>query len=165
MPDQTPMPLQDPIASPRPSGRGDPPEGYITQPWIYYFTSIGGTVSAGPTRLTAVSLTAQAASIGATSIGSGAPTSGLYRLTYYAHITTAATVSSSLTVTFGWTDGGTNLNISGSAITGNTTTTVGTGTAMVHNDQASPLTYATTYASVGATSMQYALYVVLEQVA
>ena len=46
----------------------------------------------------------------------------------------------------------------------NTTAKVLTGSWVLRVDQTTTITYATTYASVGATPMQYRLDVVVEQV-
>jgi hypothetical protein len=150
-----PFPAKDPIAQPR--------TGLVTDPWIEWLTALIGDVDASPARLQTVTLTLQGASIGTTSIPFGALDTGLYRVSYYARITRAATTSSSLTVTLGWTEGGISLTSAGAAMTGNTTGTVQSGTLLIRIDAASPVSYATTYASVGATSMQYRLDVLLEQ--
>lgn len=161
-----PIPIADPIARPAdPNKRKDPAAGIITDAWVKYFTSLGQTVSQSSVRIQALSLTGQSASIGATDLSGGALSDGLYRVTYYARITRAGTVSSSLTVTIGYTDGGAAPSFSGAAMTGNTTTTVQSGTVLIHSDSASPITYATTYATAGATSMLYRLDLLLEQIA
>jgi len=140
---------------------------FISDSWTKYFTTQSTDISASPSRVATVELSGQHASIATTSI-SGDLLSGLYRVTYYARITTPATTgaaTSSLTMTFAWTDGGVSPTISGSAMTGNTTTTVQSGTILVRIDQGSPITYATTYASDTAGQMQYQLDIVLEDVA
>lgn len=161
-----PMPLQDAIASPRnprtQPGKSDPNEGKITDAWLRYFQDQGQAVNESATRAGLVELSTQSASIGATDMTGGTAASGLYRINVMARITTAATVSSSLTLSFAWTDHAVAQTYSGSAITGNTTTTWQSNMFMIYSDSVSPITYATTYASVGATAMQYQLYVVLE---
>ena len=114
---------------------------------------------------TPVSLTTQAASISTTPIPSQTLAAGIYRVSVFAAITQAATVSSSLTVTITFTHNGLSKSLSGVALTGNTTTTVQSNTFLIHIDGSSPVSYATTYASAGATPMQYALDVILERVA
>ena len=49
-------------------------------------------------------------------------------------------------------------------MTGNTLATTTSLSAIISVDDATTITYATTYASVGATTMQYRLDVVCEQV-
>ena len=167
-PEPVPMPLSDPIARPRRQGlrpgERDPLEGLLTLPWVNFMTDREDAITAAPRRLSVVTLTGQGASIGATDIPTQSLGAGLYRITYYARITRPATTSSSLTVTFGWTESGVSLSQSGAAMTGNTTTTQQNGSLLVLSDDASPITYATTYASVGGTSMQYRLSIVLEKV-
>lgn len=131
-----------------------------TRQWLL---SVTGRVQQSPLVLAAVALTTQAAAIGATAIPLGALAPGTYRVTYYARITQAATVSSSLTVTLQWTDGGIGQTATFPAMTGNTTATSQTNVILVNIDQGTSLTYSTAYASVGATAMQYALTVVPEQ--
>jgi len=163
---QVPIPLSDPIARPKRAqyGKGvDPQEGHLTDAWTAWFTQLTQTTEGSPQRVASVTLTAQAASIGATDMSTGALSAGLYRISYYARITQAATTSSSLTVTLDWTDGGVSPSFSGAAMTANTVTTFQSETKIIKVDALSPIRYSTTYASVGATPMQYALRVVLEE--
>lgn len=151
-----PFPGKDPIA--------DRHTGRVTDPWAEWLSSLSQTVDTTPARLAEVTLTTQGAAIGTTGIPSGALAAGLYRVSWYTRITRAATTSSSLTVTIGWTESGVSLTTSGAALTGNTTGTVQSGSVLIRIDQGTPVTYATAYASSGATSMQYRLDVVLERV-
>jgi hypothetical protein len=164
-----PIPLSDPIARPPRKEyverkQRDPQEGQITQPWVDYFTDQGQTQTLAPTRQATVELTGQSASIGATDLTGGTFSAGLYRVTYYARVTQAATTSSSLTVTLDWNEGGVTPSFSGAAMTGNTTTTVQSETQLVEIANLSAIRYSTTYASVGFTVMLYKLSVVVEQV-
>lgn len=140
------------------------PNGLVALSWLNWFTSLQTDVGAAPVRRKTVTLTGQAASIGATAIPLGSLASGLYRVSYLARVTTPATTSSSLVVTVGFTNGGVACSLSGTAMTGNTTSTVQSGSQLVAIDRASPVTYATTYASVGATAMVYSLWLVFEEV-
>ena len=115
-------------------------------------------------QLGSVSLTGQGAAISATPVPMPDLTAGLYRVSYYARITTAAVTSSSLTITIGWTDGAITMSQAGAAITGNTTATQQNGTFFFRNDANASITYTTTYASNGAGEMKYSLYVVVEAV-
>jgi hypothetical protein len=163
------LPVSDPIARPRrkdlPPGMKDGLEGTITDPWIRYMQTLQTVVSAQPQRISLMELDTQGASIGATALPTPTLTEGLYRITWYAAITRAGSVSSSLTVTLAWTDRAIAKTYSGAAIVGNTTATVQSQTQMVRSDANSPITYATTYADGGgAVSMQYALDLVVELV-
>ena len=134
----------------------------IADGWLRYLVAQAQITSQGPNQVAApTSLTGQSASIGATSIVPGQVASGLYRLAYYARVTQAATVSSSLTVTLGWTDHGQALTVSGAAMVANDVTIPQSGTIMVYLDALTPITYATTYASAGGQAMLYQLYVLL----
>ena len=162
-----PIPLQDAIAKPRKRGlrpeEKDYNEGRITDAWVKYFQDQTNTFSTSPNRVGSAQLTTQAASISTTSVSTASLPAGLYRLSYYARISRAATVSSSLIVTLGWTDDAVTVTASGVAMIGNTTATAQGASFMVEIDQASPIVYSTTYASVGGTTMQYKLDVVVEQ--
>jgi len=162
----------DPIVTPRPRPGANLSsamrqflkdiEWPISTSWSRYLVAQAQVTSQGPNQVAApVSLTGQSASIGATSIAPGQVASGLYRLAYYARITQGATTSSSLIVTLGWTDHGQALTASGTAMTANTVTTFQSGTLMVYLDALTPITYATTYASVGGQAMTYQVYVLL----
>ncbi len=138
--------------------------GRLTEKWIDWFSSLNVRQNTIAQRLRTVTLETQSASIGTTTIPLGALGAGLYRVTTYVRITRPATTSSSLTVTVGWIETAITLTLSGAAIVGNTTSSVQTNTYLVRIDAASPVTYSTTYASVGGTTMQYRLDLVLERV-
>ena len=150
-----PIPHFDPIVQ---------PTRFLTEVWERWFDQLQIILEAAAVRVGGVSVSAQGASIAATDFSDGALDAGLYRISYYARITQAATVSSSLIIGFDWTDGGVSQSFTGAAITGNTTATSQSGSVLIHVDALSPVRYSTTYASVGATSMQYDLYITLEEV-
>jgi hypothetical protein len=138
--------------------------GLVRRTWQVWFRNLTNTVNDAPSRIQTISLVGQAASIGTTSIPSTTLTAGLYRVTWYLRISTAAGTSSSVTVTLGWTDDTVTMSLSGAAVTGNTTATSQTQTSLLAVDNASPVTYATTYSSSGSPAMQYALDITLEAV-
>lgn len=157
------MPTDAPLEQPGLQGKSS---GLISSDWYrWLFALAARSQSAASVLGTPTKLTTKAASISATPLTVPALNGGLYRVSWYARITQAATVSSSLTVTIGFTESGLALTEPGAAITGNTTTTVQSGSVFIRTDAAAPITYATTYASSGATPMQYRLDVVCEQVA
>lgn len=108
-------------------------------------------------------LTAQAASIASTPFTIGTIAAGLYRLSWAMRITTAATVSSSLAIGFSWTETAVSLTHTDAAITGNTTTTIQSGMVMIRSDANAPIQYIFTYASVGATPMQFRADLLVER--
>ena len=136
----------------------------LSEGWGYFLTTLLNIVNICPSRQGSAEAHLQNASIAATDLTDGTFGAGLYRLTYYARVTKAAGVSSSLQVTFAWTDHAIAQTSSGAAMTGNTTTTQQSGTVLVYSNAASPISYSTTYASNGAGEMEYSLYVVIERV-
>jgi len=148
--------VEQPVLSSRISGR-------VTQAMRYWLLSMADRINGSPSIIATTSLTVQSASIAPTSFGILQVQPGVYRLSMAARISRAATTSSSLTVTFDWTST-VACTISSAAITGNSTSTTGSLTYLVRVDEATAITYATTYVSVGAVTMQYQLDVTCEQV-
>lgn len=138
--------------------------GVLGNAWRAWFTSVKTAIDAAAQLIGAVALVAQGASIGTTAVPTAVRSAGLYRVSYYARITRAATTSSSLTVTISWTDGGVNCFQAGAAIVGNTTATAQSGSLLVRTTDPATIGYATAYASVGGTSMLYAFDVLVEAV-
>ena len=153
-------PIPPPYYTPPLQGR---PE-LISSPWFRYFSNQATQLTTAAQAIATKGLAAQAASISATPL-LVTSFSGLFRVTYYLRITQAATVSSSVTVTIGFTETAVPLTKTFPAVTGNTTTTIDSQTWLLRSDAAAPITYAITYASVGATAMQYRIDVVVEQLA
>lgn len=150
----TPAPIRNPLTV---SG-----ELLELRVWPQWLTKLVAAVNAAPSEVGTVSLTAQAATIPTTTLPTPVLGAGLYRLTAYLRVTQAATVSSSLTLTLGWTDGAVACTSTQAALIGNTTSTTQATSLVVHADAASLITDQVTYVSVGATPMQYALYVRVE---
>ena len=142
------------------------PTGVIAHAWYQYFLQSQDRLNANPYILGTVfdSVTGQSAAIGTTSIPLPTLETGLYRVSTYARITQAASTSSSLTVTLGWTDGTVACTSSGSAMTGNTTSTTQSLSAMIRSDSSTPLTYSAAYASSGGTAMTFRLDLAVEQI-
>lgn len=108
-----------------------------------------------------VTLTAQAAAIGTTTLLS-LPAAGLYRISYYHEITRAATSSSSTQLTLSWTAAAAQ-STAGASIATNVLGDIARGTLVVRVASGS-ITYSTTYASSGATTMQYGLTITVEKI-
>jgi|TARA_R110000744_G_scaffold95530_1_gene184529 hypothetical protein len=137
--------------------------GRVTQAMRYWLLALADRLNTTPNRIAAVAVETQAASISATNFSIASVLPGLYRLSMAARVTRAASSSSSLIVTFGWTQA-VACTLASVAMTGNTTATVGTASFLVRVDKDSAITYATTYASSGGVTMQYRLDTVCEQV-
>ena len=158
-----PLPTTAPLLQ---MGNDGKPTSYMSGDWFRWFFALVTRIQSSSTLLgNAVQKTAQTASIGTTTIPLPALSSGVYRVTFYGRVTTAAGVSSSLAVTLNWTDGAVACSQTSTAVTGNTTATVTSGTIMFNADAASAITYATTYASNPGSAMAYKLTIVVEQVA
>lgn len=137
-------------------------DGLMTPPYQRWFSlALIPRVQSAAFNVVSLGLTAQAASIGTTAFIPSA--SGLYRVTYYVRVTQAATTSSSLQVGVLSTDGGVAITQTSVALTTNTTASVQGGVVIAQCDPSTPLSYSTTYASVGGTPMQYRLLLVGER--
>ena len=134
----------------------------MTQPWRDFFGRLTDVVSQGPSRVFSATVPTSDASIGATDVTNGLAPAGLYRMTYYLRITAPASVSSSVAVTFDWTDLGTACSVTFGTIIGNTIDTNDSAQWMFRSDSLSPIRYSTTYSSLAANEMEYDLLVVLE---
>jgi hypothetical protein len=135
----------------------------VTTTWERWLRELTDALNHAPRVVGQVSLLAQAASLPPTPISTPALTGGLYRVSVAVHITKAASTSSSLTVTLGWTDGGTPISLAGTAVVGNTVTTVQSDSVLLNVDTDTAITYATTYATSGVAQMEYALHVMVEK--
>jgi hypothetical protein len=114
--------------------------------------------SSAPSISGTVGVTGQTASIGTSSLVASA-TAGVYRISYYMKITTAGSVSGSVTLTLSYTDRDDSVVVTYVVPTPANATdssSVVSGTLVVDAKAATAITYATTYASSG-TAMAYKL--------
>jgi Mg/Co/Ni transporter MgtE len=151
-----PFPLRTPVT--------DEPKRILSRPWVAWMTDLVQKVDKDPPMVSSVALTTQAASISATTFVRDTSPAGLYRVSYFTRITRAATTSSSLTVAMGAVNGAVTVSQSGAAVTGNTTSTVQSGSFHFQSDAGTALTYTVTYASSGGTTMQYGLWMSVERI-
>ncbi len=136
---------------------------YIAKSWLLWLQDALVTrIEQAPAIRTAVVLTNQSASIGATPMPLSGITAGRWRISWYTRITTVDAVNSSLTVTIGWTESAIALTISGAAITGNLVTSVQSGSVVIESDANAPINYATTAVSNTPGQMHYRLSLVAE---
>ena len=161
-------PTNEPIAVP--DDRRHPlasklPKLMVNLEWLKYFGGQSGEIDEKTARKAKANLSGQTASVGTTPFPLGSIAPGIWRISYTARITTPATTSSSLTVTITWTDGGVTMTQTGAAITGNTTATGQSGSVVIRVDASTPISYSTTYASVGGMPMAHALDLVCELLA
>jgi hypothetical protein len=135
----------------------------ISHSWYLWLFALVALLQASARVVTTKSYTNQSASIPATSLN--VTVAGVYRVSWTLRPTQAATVSSSLIVTIGYTDAGQVLSVAGVALTANLVTTPQSGTFLLRTDGASPVTAAIAYGSVGGTPLVFKADVTCEQVA
>lgn len=122
----------------------------------------GATIT--PT-LAATQLLTQNAAIATTAVYTTL-NAGRYRISYYIRKTQVDGVSSSLTVTLGWTESGVPLTETFAAIAADSVTTgKQEGSIVIYADSATDLTFAVAYASNTPGQMKYRIDVVAEQLA
>lgn len=145
--------------------------GMVGKAWEYFFRWVQALLNVAPQVVGDVTLTTQAASIGATTIPTTFPAlpnarllPGLYRVSYYTRVTRAASTSSELTISLRWVDGGITITQAGTLLNGNTTSIYQQATFIIRVDSETQISYLTTYASVGGTAMQYRLDLRVEAV-
>lgn len=151
----SPIPIGTPIV--------DPADGTITVFFRQAWELIQNAFLLVPTLVVTAALT-QGASITTTALVT-APGAGLYRVSYYLRKTVADGVSSSLTFTWGWTEGGTPLTASAAALTTDTSSANQQGSILVQSDTSADLTYAVAYVSNTPGQMKYDVHVVVERLA
>lgn len=130
--------------------------------------NISGYVPSSAQKVASVDLTAQVANIAASTLVTPAA-SALYKVSAYIVVTQAATTSSTLpSIVLTWTDQDNNTSESLTLTptnTGNALTTYQQAVALLSVKNATNLQYSTTgYLSSGATGMQYAIHIRVEQI-
>lgn len=89
---------------------------------------------------------------------------GVFRVSYFLIITTAAGVSSAAQITIGFMTGTVAQTKVGANVNGNTTTSYDQGVVFIRSDAGKPITYAVSYASNLAGVMKFRLELAIEQV-
>lgn len=133
--------------------------------FVQWFLGVSGKLDISAQRIASSRVQLQEASIAPTPLEVPQLGGGLYRVNYYARVTRPASTSSQLTVTINWTEGGVSCSTSGTVMNGNTVGAVQSATFPIRVDASSPVTVSTTYVSVGGTTMQYELDVMIEGLA
>lgn len=136
----------------------------LTKTWNAYYLDRDQRIQAGSQLLQTVTLTGQSGAIGTTPFALGTVAAGLYRVSYHAKVTTAASTSSSLIVSVTYTRGGFTCVQAGAALIGNTTTTVDSASFLLRADAATAISYSTTYLSVGGTALTYEVDLIVQSV-
>jgi hypothetical protein len=141
--------------------------GLFREKWLTFFRGQQEVLAAAPQTVTGgkVQETGQTAAIGTTPVPTGTLVAGLYRVSWYGQVTTAAGVSSDFQVTVTWTRNGVGQSFTGALTNGNTTATYASeGLPQIHVDAGTPVSYAVAYNSNPAAAMAYELNLVLELV-
>jgi hypothetical protein len=131
--------------------------------WQRWLSNLTLTLDDRPARVAHVPLAGQSASVATTPIPLATIGPGVWRVSYQVRVTTPASVSSSIQVTVHWTRGIAQSQ-AGAALVGNATTTREGVSVILRSDGSTPISYSTTYGSVG-TPMVYELDVVAEELA
>lgn len=131
-------------------------KGAITDVWDRWMQALASAVDA-TTQLVGSPASERGAhaSVTATALPTGALAAGLYRVSSLMQVTQVAAVSSSLTLTIGWTSQAQSFSSTGAALTANTLTTQQNGTVLMTIDAGTSITYAIAYVSSGTPAMQY----------
>ena len=140
-------------------------KGDVTRRWENWLNKIRGALNLAPQReIPAVALDTQSAAIVATDLPTPPLAAGLYRVTTFLRVTTAAGVSSSVAVTLTFTCGLVACSFALPALTANVTNAPQSETRMLLVDDGSVVQYAVAYASNPAAAMVYELSIALERV-
>lgn len=171
-----PLPVGDPISTARQPFKGSSlaevarylraqdSQGFITQTWQRFFSQQQLTITASPTLVDLVTVTAQNASIVATDISGATLDAGTYEALATTTIKRAAGTSSSLQVSFNFTNRGTACVLAGAIDTTNTLGNATPAGGLITIDNASPVRYLVTYGNVGLPTMLYDITVMLRRV-
>jgi hypothetical protein len=138
--------------------------GFLAQAWIAWLQSLVDAIQAAAAVVGSLSITGRSSAVVATPLNTNGLTDGFYKVTFYLRISRPASVSSSAQIVIGWTDGGVALSTTGTLLNGNTTATLQSGIVTIKVDQGTDVTVGVNYASVGGTSMQFAIEARLERV-
>jgi len=167
MPTSAAPPLTSAIAVPESRFHalaGKLPKFVVGGEWVKWFGDQAAQLDEKTARKGQVTLSGQTASLATTPIPLESIPPGVWRVSYVVRVTTPGTISSSIQVTITWTEGGITQTETGAALIGNVTTTREGASRIIRVDHATPISYATTYASAGATPMTYRLDVLAETV-
>ncbi len=159
-----PPPFYEAIAVPEdPTKAKSVPKLIAGFTWLRTFSDMVSAFGVVPQREAKVNLSGRTASIGVTPLPIGSVVNGIYRVSYCFRVTRPGSISSTLTITLSWTEGGVAMSASGAAATGNTTATGQRGTLPIRVDANTPISYSVAYSDGGGgTSMAYSVDIVAE---
>jgi hypothetical protein len=154
----------DPQPSLAPISSSDP-NSQVTPDWFRWFyeifaLQIGSVQKVG----TPLNLLGKSAAIGSTTLTLPSLQNGLYRIDWYIRITSPDGAGSSVQLSLGWTETAQPLSTTFPAVTGDTLTTVASGSWFAQVDQNTALTYSTAYSSTTPNKMKYRLSIAVESI-
>ena len=160
------QPTSDAIAVPDPQDTRARtfPKFVIGDRWRRWLSGLTAVVDATPARKASVTLTAQGAAIATTALPIGSVTPGVWGIYTTLRVTRAGSVSSAVRLTITWTEGSVTQTEQGTDLTGNLTTTREGRLFIVRPDNATAISYSTTFSDGGgAVSAQYSADLVAVQ--
>lgn len=149
----SPPPLQDQVID---------KDGLMTVPFYKWLRSLIDRIQSSTVSVVIREFAAQTAAIALTTLAIQA-SAGIYRVSWTLRVTTAAGVSSAVQVFVSYLQDDIALQQVGPSETGNTGTTVQSGSLVLKSDASGPIAFSTSYASVGGT-MVYSVSVVMEKI-
>jgi hypothetical protein len=131
--------------------------------------NVSASVGASPATQPELALTGQTGNVSTTPLVASVPANARYRISFYEIVTTPGSVSSTLpSVVISWTDADNSTNQSvtfaPTSPTGNTDTTLVSGTILISAQAISAINVSTTGYASSAAGMAYSLYVETELV-
>lgn len=132
----------------------------LASAWIQWFLEQQQALAKSGTRVgNPLSIPATTGALGSTPIPLPGLSAGLYLVSVFTHVTTAAGVSSSVAPVVTFTDLGIACSLVGGALTDNTIATVGSDVWLIRVDAGTPISLSTTYSSSGSPAMAYSMAV------
>lgn len=162
------LPIDDEIAvaeDPRHPLAKKLPKLLLGVSFVRWLSGLNAEVAARPKRDVHVRSASNSAAIATTALAIDTVHAGVWRISVQVRVVVPATASSDVQATISWTQGGVTQTQTTALLTGNLTTTREGMTVVLRVTQATPVSYAVSYTSVGATPMVYELDVVAEELA
>lgn len=159
-----PVPMRSPVLEPGPEdpSKKNPFLAKLHRTIVRFLNDLRGYVATVSSIVGSTSISAGSAAVTTTDIPTPALEEGLYRASYNLRVNRAASTSSSVGMTFGWTAGGVSCSQVFAFLTGNTTASQTSDSILISVDDSTPVVYAISYTSVGGVSMTFDANIVLE---
>lgn len=159
-----PVPMNSPVLQ---HGESDPKQkepfrAKLHRDMVRFLNELRALVGFTSVVVGSVDIEGGSAAVPTTDIPTPTLAAGTYRASYALNIDRAATTSSAVGVTFGWTQNGVTAAQVFTLVTGNTLASATSDQIEMTIDAGTPVTYAVSYSSVGATSLTYNLAIQLE---